>query len=596
MKTAKILLIVISISLLLAFGITSYAEETEEVKAFTVTDSEGNVVAEGDTDTELRTAFAALKDGETVTLNKDIEISSRLYTEASEDSPKTVNLDLAGNMIYCFEKIGTAMVSVGKYTTVNVYSSEEGGSIYVTKKDQPDKGSNIFSVLDESSVLNVGDMTVGENFYPGSNMSTYGACLIDLMASNPGDENSAININGGTYFSIQSDYSGFIIPRCGSTTINIKNADIILHETRAPINSEGGDTVLNLENVKLIQYSGNSVALFGSFAGTVNMKNCVTTCAIKANNATSGTLNLIGKNVFTTGAGFDTAILKTFTNPVTVCTDDKYELFSGGLEYTYFDKSGDLLNVVGRLKPLTDSCRIEESANTQKYNFISGDQKLSQVWSLDEEPIKPFGLPTDKQPGVYKNAWNKSIEEDGSITYKAGKVADWAIKVNLGYDFGLYFKIYVAADLIDEGYLEHSDVMIDGGSYLRTEWREAEIDGEAYYYATTGTLEELDFEREIQVYLPCDYGNGIHVETTWIISVEEYFERVLATEADETYTAEQYELIYELKETYFPETEETLPEGGADNGEIEGGKTEDEEGEDTDSDADPEGEPDPEVE
>ena len=119
--------------------------------------------------------------------------------------------------------------------------------------------------------------------------------------------------------------------------------------------------------------------------------------------------------------------------------------------------------------------------------------------------------------------------------------------------------------------------MIDGGSYLRTEWRETEIDGEAYYYATTGTIDESDINREIEVYLPCDYGNGIHVETTWILSVEKYFEKVLATEADETYTAEQYELMHELKELYLPEPEETLPEGGEDNGEIEGGVTEDEE-------------------
>ena len=593
MKKTGLLLVGLVFALLLSAAVTVYADGEAEVKAFTVTDSEGEIVAEGDTDVELRTAYAALNDGDTVTINKNIEITSRLYTYASEDAPKTVNLDLAGNMIYCFEKIGTAMVCAGKYTTVNVYSSEVGGSIYVTKKSEPDKGSNVFSVLDKSSVLNVGDMTVGENFYPGSNMSTYGACLIDLMASNPGDENSYINISGGTYFSIQSDYSGYIIPRCGETTINIKNADIILHETRAPINSEGGGTVLNLENVKLIQYGGTSVALFGSFAGTVNMKDCVTTCAIKATNATSGTLNLIGKNVFTTGAGFDTAILKTLTDPIAVCTDDAYELFGGGLEYTYYDKSGALISVHGRVQPLTDACRIEERSNTQKYNFISGDQKVSQIWSKDEEPVKPFGLPTDKQPGVYKNAWNKSLEDDGSITYKAGKVADWPIKVNIGYDFGLYFNIYVPAELIEGGYLEHSDVSIDGGSYLRTEWREAEIDGEPYYYATTGTIDESDINREIEVYLPCDYGNDIHVETTWRLSVEKYFEKVLATEADETYTAEQYDLVYELKELYLPEPEETLPEGGEDNGEIEGGVTEDEEDAEGEE---PNGETDPEVE
>ena len=593
MKRIGLLIVCLVSALLLSATVTVYADGEAEVKAFTVTDSEGAVVTEGDTDTELRSAFLALKDGDTVTINKDIETTSRLYTYASEAEPKTVNLDLAGNMIYCFEKIGTAMVCAGKYTTVNVYSSEEGGSIYVTKKDQTDKGSNIFSVIDASSVLNVGDMTVGENFYPGSNMSTYGACLIDLMSSNPGDANSCININGGTYFSIQSDYSGFIIPRCGETTINIKNADIILHETRAPINAEGGDTVLNLENVKILQASGNSVSLFGSFAGTVNMKDCVTTCAIKSTSASSGALNIIGKNVFTTGAGFDSALIKNFTDPITVCTDDTYELFGGGLEYNYYDKSGALISIHGRVQPLADGCRIEERSNTQKYNFISGDQKISQVWSKDEEPVKPFGLPTDKQPGVYKNAWNKSLEDDGSITYKAGKVADWPIKVNLGYDFGLYFNIYVPAELIEGGYLEHSDVSIDGGSYLRTEWRETEIDGEPYYYATTGTIDESDINREIEVYLPCDYGNDIHVETTWILSVEKYFEKVLATEADETYTAEQYDLVYELKELYLPEPEETLPEGGEDNGEIEGGVTEDEEDAEGEE---PDGETDPEVE
>ena len=49
--------------------------------------------------------------------------------------------------------------------------------------------------------------------------------------------------------------------------------------------------------------------------------------------------------------------------------------------------------------------------------------------------------------------------------------------------------------------------------------------------------------------------------------------------------------MYELKELYLPEPEETLPEGGENNGEIEGGVTEDEEeveGEEPDGETDPE--------
>ena len=125
MKRIGLLIVCLVSALLLSAAVTVYADGEAEVKAFTVTDSEGAVVTEGDTDTELRSAFLALNDGDTVTINKDIETTSRLYTYASEDEPKTVNLDLAGNMIYCFEKIGTAMVCAGKYTTVNVYSSEE---------------------------------------------------------------------------------------------------------------------------------------------------------------------------------------------------------------------------------------------------------------------------------------------------------------------------------------------------------------------------------------------------------------------------------------------------------------------------------------
>ena len=564
MKNRRLLIIPLAIALIAVLAIGAFAASGDSgMKAFTVTDSEGAVVKEGDTEAELRAAFAALADGETLTLNKDIEITSGLIARATEAAPKTVNFDLAGNMLYCFEKIGMAMVSAGQYTTVNVYSSEPGGAIYVTKKAENTKGANIFSIVNKSAVMNVGEITVGDVTYPGSNLSTYGACLVDLMNGEPCDANSRLTIIGGTYYSIQSDYSGFIIPRVGEATITVRDADIILHETRPPINSEGADTVLNLENVKMLQYDGASISLFNSLIGTVNMKNCVTTYAVKANSVGTGKLNLIGRNVFSSVAGFDTALINGITDPVAVTTAGDYELIGGGLSYKYFDRTGSLETVNGKAPLLNNPIRVEARDKTQNYIFISGDQTVTQSWSVYEEPIKPFSLPADKKPGVYKYDWRKSVDENGTITYTAGKVADYPIKVNLGYDFGLYFNIYIPADLIEEGYLEHSDVRIDGGAYPRTDWKEVEIGEAVYYCATTGTVDETDINRTIEVYLPCDYGNGISVQTSWQITLGEYFERVLDTEADKTYTEEQYDLVHELKDTYLPANDSEVAGGGA---------------------------------
>ena len=68
MKKTGLLLVGLVFALLLSAAVTVYADGEAEVKAFTVTDSEGEIVAEGDTDVELRTAYAALNDGDTVTI------------------------------------------------------------------------------------------------------------------------------------------------------------------------------------------------------------------------------------------------------------------------------------------------------------------------------------------------------------------------------------------------------------------------------------------------------------------------------------------------------------------------------------------------
>ena len=563
-KVTKLVLALLSLTLVVcACTLAVFAEDANDAEVmpdFTVTDKDGNerVELSGSGEEALVAAMSSLLDGDTVKLNRDLQISAAIYIKSEQESPRVINFDLGGHMIYSLQKI-TAF-SAGDYTTYNIYSSAPGGYIYITNVENTSYGGNVFNIMGDSAVINAGEVTLGDVTYPGENLSTFSSCVIDLYPLVNGnsfyklcDSNSYFNLTGGYHFSICSDYSGFIIPRCGEATFNIKDANFIMFETRPPINSAGTDTTLNMENCRLIQAEGKSVALFNSAFGKVNLKDCVTSYSIKASSSAENCLTLEGTNVFSKGTTFEQSIIKSSDELVLARTSSEYELVYGGRDVHYFDKTGQFTALSETLPKIPDACIVTTEENTVTCRFVSGKDEKTEIWCKGQTPEYPFDLPREKLAGMYKYGWRKSVNENGVVVYTAGLVADFDIKISVVYDTHLYFNIFVPAFIFDDGYLDYLGVTIDGMDFPMSDWEKREVDGEFYYAAYTNYLDEETALNDISVFIPCDFSGNKRAETTWEINLTEYVERVLATEADAIYTEDEYALVHAVKTAFLSE-------------------------------------------
>ncbi len=571
-KTLKALIFSVVLALAFcAFSVAGYAEGEEElVPAFSVRDKDGNLKEiTGYTFEELRTAIPSLEDGDTVIINRNIEASRQLYFESTEEAPRTINIDLNGKKIYTSTKITPALISTGDYTTLNVYSSVKGAVLYCANLVESSTSGNVFNVRGDYSVMNVGDFTSGDVTYPGSNISTYSACLIDIVVDNVGikncDENCRFNVNGGNYYSIHTDYSGYIIPRGGKIVMNFNNANIISMETKAPINSAGSETVLNMTGCVFMHYKADALNLFNNAFGTINMTDCITSYRVASASAGMGVgvLNLFGKNVFSAQSEGDYMMDLIGNNEglVSVTTYSDVELTQGLAAFEYFDNSINFNPLTAEVPKLKSPATLVPSEDAVKYQFVMGTNKISQTWMKSEEPIRPFELPIGGEEGVYKYGWKKEINDNGVIVYTVGLVADYSLKVRAVYENDeLYFKLYAPAEIIDNGYIDYVNVLIQGENFGKKDWSEEEIDGVKYCYAVTGIIYPENANDEISVRIPCDYGKGVYVDTTWTFTVGEYINAVLETEADNVYTEDQYKVIHDIAENYISVNEETESE------------------------------------
>lgn len=562
----KLLLVVLTLSLAVcAFTFVGYAED-ETVTAFSVYDKDGNLKeTSGNTSKDLVAAAAASEDGDTIVLNCDLEVTSRIDFGSVEASPKTVNFDLAGYKLYTPKKVTPGLIAVGSYAEVNVYSSKPGGTIYCTCLSDAKLGGPVFNIYGNSGIINVGDFTDGDVSYPGSNLSTYSACLIDIVTDSDSvlrcDDKCRFNVNGGNYYSIHTDYSGYIIPRGGEIVMNITNANIISVETKAPINSAGSQTVLNLTNCCIIQFEANPIKLFNSALGTVNMKDCITTYRLAAGDASGvGVVHLEGRNVFaaTATGDYDINLLANNENMQSVTTYSSFELTQGVSELYYYDTLCNFISPMTKEIPkLLYPTIFVPADDVVRYKFVKGSTKVSQNWSVNEKPEYPFDLPIGGEEGVYKYGWHKSTDSSGAIVYTVGYVADYNLKIRAVYENGeLYFKLYAPAEIVDGGYIDFVNVSIQGEGYPKDFWEFEEIDGVKYCYAMTSNIAPEDAESPITVRIPCDYGKDVYVDTTWSFTLKNYIDTVLATEAEALWTEEQYNTVREIAELWLTKEEE----------------------------------------
>ena len=141
-KYIRFIIFVLALALTVAAFVFASFAETEAPPAFTVYGSDGNPTGVmGYSFEELRNVASVLADGDTVVLNTDLEASNSFYIVSTEDSPRTVNLDLNGKRIYTTRKITPALLCAGSYTTLNVYSSVPGAVLYVCESEKHFKKS-----------------------------------------------------------------------------------------------------------------------------------------------------------------------------------------------------------------------------------------------------------------------------------------------------------------------------------------------------------------------------------------------------------------------------------------------------------------------
>lgn len=570
-NTVKILILLVAFAAAVSLvTFTAFAEGeniTEPTPIFEVIAADGTQKLTGVTEREMRVAVSEAEDGDTVRMLTDIEINGGIKPTATEEAPKTVNFDLAGHKLYSLTK--RTIFAAGHYTTFNIYSSLPGAVVFVSNLANTSLGGNIFTIAGASAVINAGEYTDGDVTYPGSNISTYSSCLIDIVPNSTDpdhvdycDAASSVNLNGGNYHSICSDYSGFVVPRGGEATFNIKNANLLMFETRAPINAMGGFCKLNFENCVILNSAGASVNFFNNTGTAVYMKDCITNYELESSVSVGKSVTLEGRNVFASSENAELTLINS-TEPVVLArTDAEYELNGGGkTAYVYPKESAPTAHYDEIMPDLKKAAAILPVGATETCIFVNGNQTATEVWDKNAQIIPPFNIGMERVEGVYKRAWVNSYDELGNHILTAGYLADYNVKIGAVYEDGnFYFNVYIPDYVIDEGMLDFRGVLIGEDDFATDAWEHKEVDGKGYYYAFSAYIDETNLNDAIKVVIPMFTLDDKYVTTSWTFTAKEYIDLVLATEADGVYTEDEYSVIHRIVEDFVPEVEEDVAE------------------------------------
>ena len=547
-KNLKIIVqLLVAAMLLTLVTVVVFAED--EGAVFGVTAADGSIT-DYYKQSDFNSAFESLGDGETLTLYSDIEMTSGVYVASTAASAKTISLDLGGHGIYSLEK--RTMFQIGAYTTLNVYSSAPDAYLYVVGSGAT-TGGNVFAIRNTGSRVNFGEMTVGDVTYPGSNISTFSSCYVDVR------EQGAVGYfgNGGTHYSNIKDWSCFIGARTGDGVVEMKNSNIILQGFNALIYNLSASNSYLFENCVIISMDSSVRPLMGEVHCPVTVKDCVTNLYLGTSSELTEEklVTLIGSNVFGTGKDYDLRLLAEGTpDLVGAKTLHTIELVEGGYDSWYYDIMGNFAKTKLEAPEVTALGILTSADKTVEYTWTFDKNSITETWYYEDEPVFPYELPTTKEPGLYRYGWQKSVSEDGKVTYTGGRVADFDICVSAVYEDGeVYYKIYVPADIVEMGYLVFTGVSIGGAIYSSDEWEPVTVGEEYYYTVSTMALPEDDVDQVIEVVLPCDFpsqkGQIIEAITTWKVTLSEYVERVL--ENAELYDSESVDVVREISEKYF---------------------------------------------
>lgn len=543
-RTAKLLVLLTLFAAIAAlFMISSSA--ADNTVYYTVTSKDGTIVEYRDK-TMLCDTVAKAKDGDTITLRRNVEINSSITLDSTKDSPRTVNFDLAGYGIYSYTKIN--MFYVNNYSTANVYSSKEGGFIYVVDKSNANYGGSIFFAIGKYARINFGTMLVNGTVYPGSNITTFASSFINVQ----GEGTDGVYGDGGTHFANIADWNGFICLRAGNGDVSIKNMDLV------PINNSyliygvaNTKGTLYMENCRMIRADGAAKPIFNQSYGQITFKNCISNYSLTSGTSANalGNVTLEGNNVFGGELGIDTKIVKDAENKIPARVNCEYTFMNGTKEVWYYDTDGKFNKSSIRMPEITSGFVFAPEEETIEYTWVSGKDNITQTWLASEEPVFPILLTGASVEGMYKPHWTK-LQDGRKITYTSGLGLDFPIKTSIVYDTNLYMNIYVPAHYATNGYLDFTSITIDGESYGKSVWSAVTVDGEEYYRASTLYINEENVNDKIVLKLVCDFDTKTHAESTYTISISSYLDK--AVEMKYHYSTDVIDMLKMVSERYFP--------------------------------------------
>ena len=498
-------------------------------------------------------AVSSAGSGSIIKLLWNVEVNVTDYIPFTKN--RTYNIDLNGKYLALILQ-ETSSHKVGFYigtdsTTVNVYSSEEGGAMY-----QYYKGSNIpyelFQINGNNSTLNMGSVTVNDKLTytlpetpassddtkdvynitvtatetknpSGDNLSVYCTGLV-RFGSSASKENVSLNIDGGSYYDIHKNNT-FIYhnANCAVKNVSIKNALIAstagssIHKTNGTTYSTGNIsfekcTIYSTTAAVLENYSQNAGLGISfndcKFAGNINVDDIPSDVALTDCKILGTTLLLSRESARINCA--DTLILKT-------------NIFSynedGSVNESSYILSEKKIPVYYGIVTVTDD--DDYATVTWDAEAILGEGEcVTEKWLIGETPVSPIQIP--EATDIYKYAFSgvDKLTSAEPKNYVLTGYASFGVKANLELTEKFTFKIYVPADVWDNVI----STKINSAPVTK-EQEQTTIDGKAYYViahsiTVTEALSEFTFDIELRGY------NETVFTQSYTLSIPGYIERI----------------------------------------------------------------------
>lgn len=564
--TVVILTLCITLMLALSVSADTEGEGIPAAAVYSVTHADGTVEYGYNAD-ELCNAMTSAADGDRYKLLADVKTTRSIYITSTQDAPKTVYFDFAGHAYYSYIK--RELFLVQDYTTAYFYSSAPGGNAYINTNEDGislvNQSGCIFNIGGAQAYVYVGDFMDGETLYPGSNLSTFSSAFVNNGDTYNSDgtlnpkrayDGSTFTVNGGNYFSTIADYTGFVIARGGEVKINLSDANFLFVDGTYPIHSNGEETEINANNCNFITLNSTTRTLFNSLNGKVTFTDCISNYPLKAQSGGKH-FSMKGDTYLGYSSDFNMGLYKPEEGDNRVLVPARVtvnpELAQGGTT-TYYYPDASNLTKYEFVMPRVAGAVLVEPKDTFDCRWIHGDTVTDEVWLNGQQMSAPYIIEGEGVPGFYKYGWKKTIDETGRIIFEGGKVLDFEIKVSVRELYGsAYVKVYIPFNMVDEGYFSVSNSSINGIASTRNDWKEIEAGGVMYYY-TEIYVDAEDVNAPVNIKLACNFGDEL-IDTPWSVKVEDYIDRVLATEAEGTYSAEQYGYVKKMKASLFPEEE-----------------------------------------